>query len=154
MSFSGILGHTVAVPGDTNPSELRLSDVLDLLAALVALGLLTLIFADRAGVPRILLTLGFAFFVPGRAIVTNWPRVAAWSEAATAMVLSLGVLILLATITLWAHLWHPAGLLQVEALLSLALLGFGSARRHGRWPGLARGPARSRPPASAPRESA
>src|SRR5215469_15427632 len=99
--LGSILGF---VPGDTNPSELRLGDVLDLVAGLVALGLITLIFANRPGLPRTLLTLGFAFFVPGRAMVSNWPKMAAWSEAAMPMVLSLAALALVATATLWAHM--------------------------------------------------
>lgn len=113
---------------------MRLGDVLDLLAGLIAVGLITLTYAGRSGLPRILLALGFAFFVPGRAIVTNWPRAAQWSEAALSMVLSVAVLTLFATITLWAHLWHPLELLVVEAVASLAGLSLGIARRHRRRP--------------------
>src|SRR5260370_4517053 len=89
ISRSATLVHTGAVPSETDPSELRLGEVLDLVAGLVALGLITLIVADRSGLPRTLLALGFAFFVPGRAIVSNWPRMAAWSEAAIPIALKL-----------------------------------------------------------------
>jgi hypothetical protein len=109
---------------------IRLGDVVDVSAAIVAIGLLALVFANLGGVPRVLLALGFAFFVPGRAMVTNWPRMAQWSEAAIAVVLSLAVLGLLAAATLWARLWNPIVLLSVEALISIAGLGLGVARRH------------------------
>lgn len=132
------LVHTWDVPSEQEigrSPEVQLSDVLDLVAGLVAVGLITLVYADRSGLPRILLAAGFAFFVPGRAIVTNWPRMARWSGAAMSMVLSLAVLTLLATITLWAHVWHPMALFGVEAWLSLAGLIVGGARRHRRGPG-------------------
>jgi hypothetical protein len=109
---------------------IQLGDLLDLSAAVVAIGLLALVYGDRSGVPRVLLALGFAFFVPGRAIVTNFSRMAQWSEAAMAMVLSLAVLGLVAAATLWAHLWHPVIWLSVEAWTSIAGLGLGIARRH------------------------
>ncbi len=149
ISRSATLVHTGAVPSETDPSELRLGEVLDLVAGLVALGLITLIVADRSGLPRTLLALGFAFFVPGRAIVSNWPRMAAWSEAAMPMVLSLGVLALVAAAALWAHEWHPVGLFEVEALLSLVGLAVGIVRRRR-----SRTDAADRQPPSWPQESA
>jgi uncharacterized membrane protein len=110
----------VAVPGDR----------LDLLAALLAVALLSASSLNGPAAPRILLTAAFTFFVPGRAIVTNWPMMARWSEAAMSMVLSVAVLTLLATVTLWAHAWHPIGLFQVEAGLSIAGLAMGLNRRN------------------------
>jgi hypothetical protein len=87
---------------------------------------------DRPGMPRILLSFAFLFFVPGRAIVSNWPVLAQWSEAAMSMVISLTVLALLATVTLWAHEWHPLGLLEAEGLASIVGLVLGTLRRHVR----------------------
>jgi hypothetical protein len=113
-----------------SPGVSRLGDTLDLCAAAVTTGLLAVIYLDRLGLPRVLLALGFTFFVPGRAIVSNWPRLAAWSEAAMAMLFSVGSLTLLAMVALWAHLWHPLDLLSIEAWLSLAALGVALARRH------------------------
>lgn len=106
-----------------------LDDVLDVSAVLIAGGLLVLSYLGESGLLRILLALGFAFFVPGRAIVTNWPRTASWSKVAMPMVLSLAILTLIATIALWAHLWRPMDLFQAEAWLSLAGLCLGTARR-------------------------
>jgi hypothetical protein len=111
-------------------------DALDLLAALIAVALITLAFRGWTGPPRALLALGFAFFVPGRAIVTNWRQTAGWSEVAMPMLFSLAVLTLAAMVTLWAHFWHPLGLFQVEAWLSLAGLGIGMVRRHRHRTGL------------------
>jgi hypothetical protein len=115
----------------------QLGDALDLLGALIAVGLLALTLAERSGVPRLLLALAFVGYVPGRAIVSNWPRFARWSGAAISMIFSVVVLGLVATITLWAHFWHPVALFQTEAALSLAGLAIGTARRHGYLPGRA-----------------
>jgi hypothetical protein len=106
------------------------ADALDLLSGLMALCLLGLVYAGLSGVPRTLLALAFTFFVPGRAIVTNWPRIARSSVPGMSMILSVGILTLLATITLWAHAWHPLALFQIEAWLSLFGLAVGIARRH------------------------
>jgi cation transport ATPase len=110
----------------------QVGDALDLLAALIAVALIVLVSRGWTGPPRVLLALGFAFFVPGRAIVTNWRQTANWSEVAMPMLFSLALLTLVAMVALWAHYWHPLGIFQVEAVVSLALLGVGVARRHRR----------------------
>jgi hypothetical protein len=115
---------------DSDPA-IRLGDGLDLLAALIAVGLLVLTLSGRSGVPRALLTIGFACYVPGRAVVSNWPLMARWSQAAMSIIYSFVALGLVATITLWAHYWHPVGIFQAEAVLSLAALCLATARRHG-----------------------
>jgi hypothetical protein len=112
----------------------QVGDLLDLLAGLIALGLIVLAYEGWSGPPRVLLALAFTFFVPGRAIVSNWPQAARWSEVAISMVFSLTVLALVATITLWFHIWHPLGLFQIEAWLSLAVLSIGIVRRARRRP--------------------
>jgi hypothetical protein len=103
--------------------------MLDVLAAVVAVALLVLVTVNASGPPRILLVLAFTFFVPGRAVITNYPRMARWSALGSSIVVSLGVLAFLATVTLWAHFWHPLALFQVEAVLSLAALAVGIVRR-------------------------
>jgi uncharacterized membrane protein len=110
----------------------HVGDALDLLAALIAVALIILAARGWTGSPRVLLALAFAFFVPGRAIVTNWRQTADWSEVGMPMLFSLAILTLVAMVTLWAHYWHPLGLFQVEACLSLAGLGLGRVRRHRR----------------------
>lgn len=129
---------SVEPPHDQNVAT-QLSDALDGLAGAIAIGLITVTLADRQSLPRILLTLAFACYVPGRAIVSNWPRLARWSEAAVSMIFSLALLTLIATVTLWAHYWHPVGLFQAEAGASLLALGLALARRHPRLAGQFRG---------------
>jgi hypothetical protein len=119
---------TVGYPGTLAPAARR-AEVLDVLAAVIAVALLVLVAADASGPLRILLVLAFTFFVPGRAIITNYPRMARWSDLGTSIVVSLGVLAFLATVTLWARFWHPLALFQVEAVLSLAGLAVGIVRR-------------------------
>ncbi len=119
---------TVGYPGTMPPAAQR-AEALDVLAAAVAVALIAMVQVDASGLPRILLVLIFTFFVPGRAIITNFPRMARWSELGASMLVSLGVLAFLATVTLWAHFWHPLGLFQVEAVLSLAGLAAGIVQR-------------------------
>ena len=111
------------------PPAAQRAEVLDVLAAAVAAALLVMVQENASGLPRILLVLVFTFFVPGRAIITNFPRMARWSDLGASMLVSLGVLAFLATVTLWAHYWHPLGLFQGEALLSLAGLAAGIVQR-------------------------
>jgi hypothetical protein len=118
----------VGYPGTLAPAARR-AELLDVLAAAVAVALLVLVAANASGPLRILLVLAFTFFVPGRAIITNYPRMARWSDLGTSIVVSLGVLAFLATVTLWARFWHPLALFQVEAVLSLAGLAVGIVRR-------------------------
>lgn len=108
----------------------RKEQALDLSAALIAATLIALAAASSVGLPRILLTLAFTFFVPGRAIVSNWPRMARWSAAAMPMVLSLAIVSLLATLALCVHLWHPIQLFDFEATASLGGLAIGARRRY------------------------
>lgn len=112
------------------PSAARPGDVPDLVAGLLTAALLAVFYTDGTGLTRVLLTLGFACFVPGRAIVSNWNLVARWSDWAMPMVFSLATLTLVATVALWAHRWRPLAEFQVIAWLSLAGLAIGFIRRH------------------------
>jgi hypothetical protein len=105
------------------------AEILDLLAGVIAALLLVVTIAGLTGPARLLLTVAFTFFVPGRAIVTNWPRMAGWSDIAMSIALSLGVLTLFASVSLWARMWHPLGLFQSEAVASLVGLGVAFTRR-------------------------
>ena len=136
MSRQPDAGYRVADQnGPADQPAAPLGNLLDGIAALLSVSLVALVVADLHGPLRVLLGAGFAFFVPGRAIVSNWPRMRQWSEAAMCVVLSLAVLVLLATVTLWAHAWHPLGLFGVEAGLSLAGLAVGAGRRYRHPPG-------------------
>jgi uncharacterized membrane protein len=108
----------------------QLRDLFDMAGIVIAVGLIGLVAEGTAGPLRIVLALAFAAFVPGRAVVTNWPRLAYWSEFGMSMVLSLAILTLTATVALWAHAWHPLGLFMIEAGLSVVALVAGILRRH------------------------
>jgi hypothetical protein len=134
----------VPQPRDRPPTA-SAADAIDLLAWLVAAGLIALVEQGQPSPARTVLAFGFAFFVPGRAIVSNWPQLAGWSPAAMPLVLSLAVLVVLATTSLWVGAWHPLGLFEAEAWLSLAGLAAGIARRHRRPSGSSGRRARSSP---------
>ncbi|HSR85154.1 MAG TPA: hypothetical protein VLM11_13340 [Streptosporangiaceae bacterium] len=124
------------MPRQPRPSpslETWLVDTLDVLAAVVAGGLIAVDLSGGQGTARILLALGFLMYVPGRAVTANWAQAALWSQVGLAMLLSLAILAVVATVTLWAHYWHPIGLMQAEAGLSLLGLAVAVTRRH--WPG-------------------
>jgi hypothetical protein len=131
------LPHSSDQNGPIDRPATWLGHLLDGIAALLSVWLVALVLAGVHGPLRILLAAAFAFFVPGRAIVSNWLRMGKWSEAAMSLVLSLAVLILLATVTLWAHEWHPLGLFEAEAGLSLVGLAIGVVRRRRHSPGQA-----------------
>jgi hypothetical protein len=107
----------------------RRAERLDLLACGIALALILLVVVDFSAGLRLLLALLFTFYVPGRAIVSNWPRVARWSGIGMSVAFSLGLLTLLATVTLWIGFWHPLGLFVAEAVISLAGLANGVVTR-------------------------
>lgn len=119
---------TYATPRRRKASAL--ADVLDLLAIVIALGLAALIYEHRTGAARIFLALAFACYVPGRAIISNWPKFGRWSAVAMPMVFSLALLALFATGSLWLHAWHPLGLFEWEAVVSVVGLLIGVMRRH------------------------
>jgi glycosyltransferase involved in cell wall biosynthesis len=126
---------------DDNRIAVGSSDVLDALAVLDSFGLLAVLYAHETGPARILLAAVFLFYVPGRAIVDNWPTLARWSQVAMPLVLSLVATGLLATVILWAHAWDPLLLFQIEAWVSVVGVGVGAARRHTSVLQLARVPA-------------
>jgi uncharacterized membrane protein len=105
------------------------ADVIDLLSGSIAVLLLLLVIAGEGGVARALLAFLFTFFVPGRAIVSNWRRMADWSDIGMSIALSIGLLAFLATVSLWAKFWHPIPLFEVEAAASLVGLGVAFTRR-------------------------
>lgn len=105
------------------------AEVLDIAAAGIALVLLLLVLFNVTGPPRLLLTVVFTFFVPGRAVVSNWPRMEAWADMAMCIAISLGLLVTIALIALWLRAWHPESLFAAEALVCIGWLGIGTVRR-------------------------
>ena len=106
----------VSESGQQRPSHpTGWSDLPDLLAFLDAMGLIALLVVDESGLARLLLTFGFTFFVPGRAIVDNCSFLAWWSEAAMSLVLSLAVVGLLNSGLMGSRL-APAGAVSNRGL--------------------------------------
>lgn len=126
------------------------ADVLDLLSSCVAVLLLLMVFAGGGGVARAILALVFTFFVPGRAIVSNWQRMLDWSDIGMSIAISVGLLAFFATVSLWAKYWHPLQLFEVEAAASLVGIGVALIRRHGTQPTPQGGRPSERPGKSAP----
>src|SRR6202012_6140353 len=108
----------------------RRSIRLDAAAGLIALALILLVAVDFSEPLRLVLALLFTFYVPGRAIVSNWPRIERWSGVGMSVVFSLGAFIWLAALALGAGLWHPWPLFLVESVASPAGLGVVWALRH------------------------
>jgi uncharacterized membrane protein len=121
--------HMPARDTGQNPPLVQRAEVLDIASIVVAVILILLVAANTGGLLRSLLTLLFTFFVPGRAIVSNWRRMADWSGIGMSIAVSLALLVVLATVSLWVHYWHPLGLFQLEAFLSLIGLGAALVRR-------------------------
>lgn len=113
----------------TRPAA-QLHDLSDLAGVVIAVGLIGLVAEGGSGIARIVLALAFVSFVPGRAVVSNWPRLAHWSQFGMSVVLSLAILTFVATAALWVHAWHPVGLFLIEASLSTVALVAGMLRRH------------------------
>lgn len=114
--------------GPSAPAARR-AEILDLAACCVILGLLLLVAVDFSAALRLLFALLFTFFVPGRAIVGNWPRLAHWSAVGMSVVFSLGALTLLSTFALWTGFWHPLTLFMAEASISLSGISIAIVRR-------------------------
>jgi hypothetical protein len=79
---------------------------------------------------RAVAALFFTLFVPGRAVVSNWPGIATRAPIALSVFFSLVLLTFFATVTLWLRIWHPLGLLEVESVISIVALLIGIFRRH------------------------
>ncbi len=112
--------------GPVIPADNRLPDVVSLivigaLGALVALGV--------KGPARIVLALLFVTYVPGRAVVANWPSARARSAFALPMVLSLAIVALVSTVGLWLDGWYPTYQFIGEAALSAAAIATAFLRR-------------------------
>jgi hypothetical protein len=118
-----------AADSDSLTDAEQRAEMLDLVAAGIAVMLLLLVLFNGTGALRLLLAVAFTFFVPGRAVVSNWPRMEAWADMAMCIAISLGTTVLLALVTLWLRIWHPESLFVIEALLSLIWLTIGAIRR-------------------------
>jgi hypothetical protein len=123
--------HVPSQPDEPSRQGSWRADIIDTLCIMAALVVLMFMLADQTGALRTFAAFCFAFFVPGRAIVTNWPRLAEWSDIGMSVVLSVALVTFVSMVTLWLKYWHPIGQFQVEAVLSVVAVGVAIARRNG-----------------------
>lgn len=105
-------------------------DFLDLVSVAVTATLAVAVLTEDESAVRGIAALFFTVFVPGRAVVSNWPGIATRAPIAVSVLFSLVLLTLFATVTLWLRFWHPLGLLEVESIISIVALLVGIVRRH------------------------
>jgi hypothetical protein len=98
------------------------SDLIDAACLGVTALLAVAVVANERNAIRIVAAIIFTLFVPGRAVISNWPILATRSPIAASILFSLTILTFVATITLWSDLWRPIGLLEVECAVSTAAL--------------------------------
>jgi uncharacterized membrane protein len=91
-------------------------DMIDMGCIAVAVAVAVAVATGERSAFRAVVGVVFALYIPGRSIVSNWPRMAARSNVAASVLFSLSILTLLATTTLWAGYWHPLGLLEIECV--------------------------------------
>ena len=107
-------------------------DLVDVACVVIAVAVGVAVATDQHNVFRSVTAVAFSLFVPGRAIISNWPSMAVRPQVAVSILFSLAVLTLLATLTLWVGYWRPLGLLEVECVaFGLALLVGLVRRRRG-----------------------
>jgi uncharacterized membrane protein len=106
------------------------SDLIDLACIAIATIMVLSVALNSQNAVRAVAAVIFALFVPGRAVVANWPAIATRAHVAVTVLFSLTLLTLIATAALWSHFWHPLGLLVVESILSAGALIAAILRRH------------------------
>jgi uncharacterized membrane protein len=91
-------------------------DLIDMGCVAVTVAVAVAVATGERSAFRAVVGVVFALYVPGRSIVSNWPRLAARSNVAASVLFSLAILTLVSTLTLWAGYWHPLGLLEIECV--------------------------------------
>ena len=104
-------------------------DLIDVACLVVTVAVAVAVASGQHNAFRAVSGVMFTLFVPGRAIISNWPSLAVRPQVALSILFSLTVLTLLATLTLWAGYWRPLGLLLVECVVFGAALVVGLVRR-------------------------
>ena len=104
-------------------------DLIDIASIAVTATTAVSVAANEKNAIRVVAAVLFTLFVPGRAIVSNWPSVGVRSPLAVSVLFSLSILTLAATVTLWSDYWRPIGLLEVECTISTVALLTAMLRR-------------------------
>ena len=111
------------------------ADLIDAACLGVIAVLVVAVLVDERNAVRVLAAIAFTLFVPGRAVISNWPILSTRSPIVASILFSLAILTFVATITLWSDLWRPIGLLEVECAISAAALITAILRRRQVAPG-------------------
>lgn len=106
--------------------------IIDVCCLVVTSTLVILVATGRLNAVRDATALLFTIFVPGWVIVRNWPTMLARSRFAASVVFSITFVTLVATVMLWAHYWHPLGVLEAEGIASAGGL-VGALVQRPRW---------------------
>jgi O-antigen/teichoic acid export membrane protein len=92
------------------------NDLIDVACVAVTVAVAVAVATDERNAFRAVVAVAFALYVPGRAVVSNWRSLEERAHVALSVLLSLSILTLLATLTLWAGYWHPTELLEGECV--------------------------------------
>jgi hypothetical protein len=103
-------------------------DLVDLGAALVTGALLLMAGLGMTGGPRLALALVFVTFVPGWTVLNHVRLAEGTSRIALSVALSLTLAAAATLSSLWLHLWHPRGLLDLMGAMCLFALVWHLAR--------------------------
>ena len=99
-------GNDVPQPDATDTrNRFEGSDLIDAACLGVIAVLLVAVLVDERNAVRVLAAIAFTLFVPGRAVITNWPILSTRSPITASILFSLAILTFVATITLWSNLW-------------------------------------------------
>jgi hypothetical protein len=104
-------------------------DLIDVACVAVTVAVAVAVATNERNAFRAVVAVAFSLFVPGRAIVSNWPTLAQKPHVALSILFSLSVLTFVSTVTLWLNYWRPLGLLEVEAGVVMVALFIGLVRR-------------------------
>ncbi len=123
-------GATASGATETAPiADSQASWALDAASLAVAVALGVSVAWRLTGPGRVLLALAFVAYVPGRAIVANWPSARARSQFAMPVVLSISIMTIISVVALWVHAWDVETQFAGEAAASGAALTFALAVR-------------------------
>jgi uncharacterized membrane protein len=103
--------------------------VADGAAMVITAALAVMLLVDTTGTVRVLLAVSFLCYVPGRALVANWPAAQARSQVALPVVLSISIVTLVSVVGLWVHVWEPIVQFGVMAAASVAAIAVAMLRR-------------------------
>jgi uncharacterized membrane protein len=121
------VGHDVSTARHgAPPSEPWIADG----AALgITVVLVVLILVGSTGALRQLFALAFVCYVPGRAVVANWPPADVRAQVALSVVLSISIVSLISVVGLWIHAWRPMEEFAAEASASVVAITIAMVRR-------------------------